>query len=56
MSKDVLLRTGTLDFPAKNLLLNKEVFLLNEFEIDRLPLGKNVAFIDIEPDCSFSSA
>lgn len=53
VSKDVLLRTGTLDFPAKNLLLNKEQFLLNEFEIDRLPLGKNVAFIDIEPDCSF---
>ena len=53
VSKDVLLRTGSLDFPAKNLLLNKEVFLLNEFEIDRLPLGKNIAFIDIEPDCSF---
>ena len=56
VSKDVVLRTGSLDFPAKNFLLNKDQFLLDDFEMERLPLGKDVASIDIEPDCSFQFA
>ena len=53
VSKEVVLRTGSLDFPAGNLLINENDFILEEFEIKKLPLGKDVASIDIAPGCSF---
>jgi TANFOR domain-containing protein len=48
-SKDVLVRTGRLDIPAKNFILNKTTFLLSDFDVTKLPLGKGVAYIDIAP-------
>lgn len=52
VSKNVILRTGSLDFPAKDLLINKELFHLGDFEVKRLPLG-DVSSLDIEQGASF---
>ncbi|HHU96424.1 MAG TPA: TANFOR domain-containing protein [Petrimonas sp.] len=48
-SKDVTVRTGRLDIPAKSFILSKDLFVLNDFDVTKLPLGKGMAYIDIAP-------
>ncbi len=53
ISNNVVLHTGKLDFPATTFRLDKERFLLQDFEVDKVPLGKDMATIDIEPESTF---
>ncbi len=53
ISNNVVLHTGKLDFPATTFRLDKERFLLQDFEVDKVPLGKDMATIDIEPESMF---
>ena len=48
-SDNVMIHTGKLDIPAKGLILNKETFSLGEFDVKKIPLGKDIANIEASP-------
>ncbi|WP_314695202.1 TANFOR domain-containing protein [Tannerella forsythia] len=54
-SNKAVIRTGTLDLWATAFVLNKDVFKLEGFDPDKIPLGKNknVSQIDITPGVEF---
>ncbi|OLQ21541.1 hypothetical protein BGK60_01520 [Tannerella forsythia] len=54
-SNKAVIRTGTLDLWATTFVLNKDVFKLEGFDPDKIPLGKNknVSQIDITPGVEF---
>ena len=52
-SNEAVIRTGSLDLRATTFVLNKDVFILDGFDPKRIPLGKNVAQIDISPGVEF---
>ncbi|PNE29297.1 hypothetical protein BHU09_02395 [Tannerella sp. oral taxon 808] len=47
-SNDFVVRTGKIDLRGNDFLLNKDMFRLDGFAMDKIPLGKDVANIDIE--------
>ena len=54
-SNKAVIQTGTLDLWATTFVLNKDVFKLEGFDPDKIPLGKNknVSQIDITPGVEF---
>lgn len=47
-SNDFVVKTGKIDLRGNDFLLNKDMFRLDGFAMDKIPLGKDVANIDIE--------
>ena len=47
-SNDFVVRTGKIDLRGNDFLLNKDMFRLDGFAMDKIPLGKNISSIDIE--------
>ena len=46
-SNDFVVRTGKIDLRGNDFLLNKDMFRLDGFALDKIPLGKNISSIDI---------
>ncbi len=46
-SNDFVVRTGKIDLRGNDFLLNKDMFRLDGFALDKIPLGKDVSSIDI---------
>lgn len=46
-SNDFVVRTGKIDLRGNDFLLNKDMFRLDGFAMDKIPLGKNISSIDI---------
>ena len=46
-SNDFVVRTGKIDLRGNDFLLNKDMFRLDGFALDKIPLGKDISSIDI---------
>ena len=46
-SRDFVVKTGKIDLRGNDFLLNKDMFRLDGFALDKIPLGKNISSIDI---------